>query len=33
MGGSAQLVYPAIAKADLTVTYSKDPEEIEDVGL
>lgn len=32
LGGSAQLVYPVIDKADLTVKYSKDPVEIANVG-
>jgi hypothetical protein len=32
MGGSAKLVYPAIANADLTVKYSKDPVVIANVG-
>jgi hypothetical protein len=28
MGGSAQLVYPAVAMDDLKISYNKDPAEI-----
>ena len=31
-GGASKLVYPALAKEDYTVSYSKDPAEIANVG-
>ena len=31
-GGDAKLIYPALAKEDYTVEYSKDPEAIDNTG-